>query len=155
MYCWYTRIAYLENKLCQPGQTLQCGVPVDFSAVKAPVYILASRDDHIVPWRSAYASRGLLGGPSSFVLAASGHVAGVINPPARNKRSHWISHLDGADAETWLAAAQEHPGSWWPDWDAWLKQHSTGRIAAPRQQGNERYRFIEPAPGAYVKLKSN
>src|SRR6476646_6936408 len=91
MYCWYTRNTYLENSIKEPGKTTQCGVPIDLSKVKVPLYILASREDHIVPWRSAYGSKDLIGIDARFVLAASGHVAGVINPPERNKRSHWLN----------------------------------------------------------------
>ena len=91
MYCWYTRNTYLENNVKEPGKTTQCGVPVDLSKIDVPVYLLASREDHIVPWKSAFRSKDLVGGEARFVLAASGHVAGVINPPARNKRSHWIN----------------------------------------------------------------
>ena len=91
MYCWYTRNTYLENKIREPGKTTQCGVRVDLSQVKVPLYVLASREDHIVPWQSAYRSKDLIGKDPRFVLAASGHVAGVINPPARNKRSHWLN----------------------------------------------------------------
>ena len=88
-------------------------------------------------------------------LAASGHVAGVINPPARNKRSHWLNDDVEGDAESWFAQAEEKPGSWWPDWDLWMRHHSNGTIPAPTQQGNAQYHPIEPAPGRYVKLKSN
>jgi polyhydroxyalkanoate synthase subunit PhaC len=91
MYCWYTRSTYLQNKIGQPGKTSQCGVPVDLSKVDAPLYVLASREDHIVPWRRAYLSKDIIGRNPHFVLASSGHVAGVINPPARNRRSHWLN----------------------------------------------------------------
>ena len=90
-----------------------------------------------------------------FVLAASGHVAGVINPPARHKRSHWLNDELGSDPEAWFDNAQQQQGSWWPDWDAWMKHHSSGTIPAPTQQGNAQYHPIEPAPGRYVKQKSN
>ena len=155
MYCWYTRNAYVENRIKDPGGTTQCGVPVDLSKIKAPLYVLAAREDHIVPWRSAYLSTALAGSAPRFVLAASGHVAGVINPPARNKRSHWLNDNLSYVAEDWLLEAEERPGSWWPDWDAWLDQHSSGTIPAPTQPGNDAYREIEPAPGRYVKQKSN
>jgi polyhydroxyalkanoate synthase len=155
MYCWYTRNTYVENKIKEPGATSQCGVRVDLSKSKAPIYLLASREDHIVPWQSAYRSKGLIGREPRFVLAASGHVAGVINPPARKKRSYW-SHDDlNCDATDWLEKAEEKPGSWWPDWDAWMKRHSSGTIPAPTQPGDTRYQFIEKAPGRYVKQKSN
>ncbi|GAC1329228.1 MAG: class I poly(R)-hydroxyalkanoic acid synthase [Beijerinckiaceae bacterium] len=153
MYCWYTRNTYLENNLKEPGKTVQCGVPVDLAKITAPTYVLASKEDHIVPWRSAYRTTGLLGGDVRFILGASGHVAGVINPPAKNKRSHWRN--EGAvDAQTWFDSATEHAGSWWPDWDSWLKARSGGTIAAAAV-GSRKYPPIEPAPGRYVKEKSN
>lgn len=155
MYCWYTRNTYLENRIKEPDATTQCGVPVDLSKAKVPIYILASREDHIVPWRSAYRSKDLIGKEPRFVLAASGHVAGVINPPARNKRSYWTSDNLNCDAGDWLGRAKERAGSWWPDWDSWLKGHSSGTIPAPTQPGNANYQTIEAAPGRYVKQKSN
>jgi polyhydroxyalkanoate synthase len=155
MYCWYTRNTYLENNIKDPGKTTQCGVPVDLSKITVPVYLLASREDHIVPWKSAFRSKDLIGGEARFVLAASGHVAGVINPPARNKRSHWLNDDVEGNPESWFAQAEEKPGSWWPDWDVWMRHHSNGTIPAPTQRGNAQYHPIEPAPGRYVKLKSN
>jgi polyhydroxyalkanoate synthase len=155
MYCWYTRHTYVENEIKDPGATTQCGVRVDLSKAKVPLYLLASREDHIVPWQSAYRSKGLIGKEPRFVLAASGHVAGVINPPARNKRSYWSHDNLNCDATDWLEKAEEKPGSWWPDWDAWMKRHSSGTVPAPTQPGNARYQSIEKAPGRYVKQKSN
>jgi len=155
MYCWYTRNTYLENNIKDRGKTTQCGVPVDLSKIEAPVYHLASREDHIVPWKTAYRSKDLIGGNSRFVLAASGHIAGVINPPSRNKRSHWLNDELASEPQSWFEGAQEKPGSWWPDWDAWMKSHSNGTVRAPAQQGNAHYHAIEPAPGRYVKEKSN
>lgn len=155
MYCWYTRNTYLENNIKDPGKTTQCGVPVDLSKISVPIYLLASREDHIVPWKTAFRSKDLVGGEARFVLAASGHVAGVINPPARNKRSHWLNDDLESDPQGWVDAAEEKPGSWWPDWDAWMRRHSNGTVSAPAAQGNENYPAIEPAPGRYVKLKSN
>jgi polyhydroxyalkanoate synthase subunit PhaC len=155
MYCWYTRNTYLENKLKEPGATTQCGVRIDLSKAKVPLYLLASREDHIVPWQSAYRSKGLIGKDPRFVLAASGHVAGVINPPARKKRSYWVHDDLNCDAAEWSEKAEEKPGSWWPDWDNWMKQHSTGIVPVPLRPGNARYRAVESAPGRYVKQKSN
>ncbi len=155
MYCWYTRNTYLDNKIRQPGATTQCDVRVDLSKVKAPLYLLASREDHIVPWQSAYRSKGLIGKDPRFVLAASGHVAGVINPPSRNKRNYWTRDDLSGDAADWLEKAEEKPGSWWPDWDNWMKRHSSGTVPAPTQPGNASYQAIETAPGRYVKQKSN
>jgi polyhydroxyalkanoate synthase len=155
MYCWYTRNTYLENNIKDPGKTTQCGVPVDLSMISVPFYLLASRADHIVPWKTAFRSKDLVGGEARFVLAASGHVAGVINPPARNKRSHWLNDDLESDPQGWFDGAEEKPGSWWPDWNAWMRRHSNGTIPAPIQQGNARFSPIEPAPGRYVKEKSN
>jgi polyhydroxyalkanoate synthase subunit PhaC len=155
MYCWYTRNTYVENKIKQANATTQCGLQIDLSKVKVPLYVLASREDHIVPWQSAYRSKDILGKEARFVLAASGHVAGVINPPARKKRSYWMNDDLNCDATEWLEKAREEPGSWWPDWDAWMKRHSTGTVRAPAQAGNDNYHVLEPAPGSYVKQKSN
>lgn len=155
MYCWYTRNTYLENNIKDPGKTTQCGVPVDLSKITVPFYLLACREDHIVPWETAFRSKDLVGGETRFVLAASGHVAGVINPPTRNKRSHWLNDDVESDPQGWFDGAEEKPGSWWPDWNAWMRRHSGGTIPAPVQQGNARFNPIEPAPGRYVKEKSN
>jgi polyhydroxyalkanoate synthase len=154
MYCWYIRHAYLENAIKDPGRTKQCGVPVDLSAIKVPVYLLAAREDHIVPWKTAYLASNLLGGEVQFVLGASGHIAGVINPASRGKRNYWVNPKLGVEPEDWLAEAQEIPGSWWPDWDRWLKERSTGTTAAPTKLGNKTYQPIEPAPGRSVKIRT-
>ena len=155
MYCWYTRNTYVENKIKEPGATTQCGERIDLSKVNIPIYLLASREDHIVPWQSAYRSKDLIGRDPHFVLAASGHVAGVINPPARNRRSHWVNDNLICDAKNWLERAEEKPGSWWPDWDGWMKGHSSGTVQAPPELGNAAFGVIEPAPGQYVRQKSN
>jgi len=150
MYCWYLRQTYLENRLREPGGTVQCGVPVDLSRVDIPAFVYASREDHIVPWQTAYASTQLLGGDSRFVLGASGHIAGVINPPAKRKRHHWTGPLT-PDAPAWLDGAQQAEGSWWPAWSDWLGSHAGALVAAPRKAGNAEFPIIEPAPGRYVK----
>jgi polyhydroxyalkanoate synthase subunit PhaC len=155
MYCWYARNAYVENKIKEAGATTQCGERIDLSKVTVPVFLLASREDHIVPWQSAYCSKDVMGKDPHFVLAASGHVAGVINPPARNKRSFWVNDNLNCDAENWLEKADERPGSWWPDWDLWMKRHSSGTVRAPAQLGNATFHVIEAAPGRYVRQKSN
>ncbi|MFN2646660.1 MAG: PHA/PHB synthase family protein [Burkholderiales bacterium] len=152
MYCYYVRNAYLENKLAVPGALTNCGVPLDLGKVKLPMFALATRDDHIVPWRSAYRTVHLLGGKDkTFVLAASGHVAGVVNPATKNRRSYWTGapYLDDADA--WLAQASEHKGSWWQRWSQWLERHGGGKRKAPARPGNAKYRTLEPAPGRYVR----
>jgi polyhydroxyalkanoate synthase len=154
MACWYLRNAYLENRLCQPSGTVQCGVPVDLRRVDVPAFLYASKDDHIVPWTTAYAATRVLGGPVRFVLGASGHIAGVINPPAKGKRNHWVTPELTSDAQQWLDAAESVEGSWWPAWMAWLDEHAGAPRAAPRRAGSAKYPVIEPAPGRYVKAKS-
>jgi polyhydroxyalkanoate synthase len=155
MFCWYVRNAYLENNLREPGKTVMCDTPVDLSSITVPAYLYASREDHIVPWRTAYASHELLGGETTFVLGASGHIAGVINPPAKNKRNYWTGGNRKGDAEAWAASATSVPGSWWPDWGSWLGRHSGKRGPAPSFLGNVRYRVVEPAPGRYVKARAD
>jgi polyhydroxyalkanoate synthase len=154
MYCWYLRNTYLENRLKVPGGTTTCGEKVDLGAIKSPVYIYASREDHIVPWQAAYASTRIMKGPRRFVLGASGHIAGVINPPAKGKRSHWTNAKLPDKAQDWFDGATEHPGSWWPDWAAWLGDKAGKMVAAPKAPGNRQYKPIEPAPGRYVKAKA-
>jgi polyhydroxyalkanoate synthase len=152
MFCYYLRSTYLENKLCVPGALTNCGVGVDLGKVTMPVFVLSSREDHIVPWRSAYRTLAHVGATDrTFVLGASGHIAGVINPPSAKRRSHWVSDSYPADPDSWLAQAREIPGSWWPRWSQWLARHSGGKRKAPAKAGNSKYRPIEPAPGRYVK----
>ncbi|RZL38790.1 MAG: class I poly(R)-hydroxyalkanoic acid synthase [Rubrivivax sp.] len=160
MYCWYLRHTYLQNELKVPGKLTVCGEKVDLGSIDAPVYIYGSREDHIVPWTSAYRSTQLLKGRKRFVLGASGHIAGVINPPPKPgkppKRSHWIAKgaTLPAEADDWLKAAAEHPGSWWPDWSAWLASHAGEPKPAPKTPGNRKFKATEPAPGRYVKVKA-
>jgi len=159
MYCWYLRNTYLENNLAKPNRLTVCGQPVDLRRLDLPTYVYASREDHIVPWDGAYRNVGVLEGVKGklrFVLGASGHIAGVINPPAKGKRSHWIG-ADGAlpaDAPAWFGKAKEHAGSWWPDWAGWLKGQAGKQIAAPKTYGDRTHKAIEPAPGRYVKQKA-
>jgi polyhydroxyalkanoate synthase len=152
MFCYYLRNTYLENKLCAPGALVNCGTRVDLRKVAVPVFVLSSREDHIVPWRSAYRTLNHLGSrEKTFVLGASGHIAGVINPAAKKRRSHWVSDSYPSEPEAWLEQAVEKPGSWWPVWSEWLARHDGGRRKAPAKQGSSKYRPIEPAPGRYVK----
>jgi len=154
MYCYYVRNMYLENRLREPGALANCGVPVDLGKVEIPVFLLATREDHIVPWRSAYRTLGLLGGADkTFVLGASGHIAGVVNPPAKNRRSYWVGEPYSPDPDAWLEHAEERPGSWWPLWTQWLARHGGGEREAPRSAGNVQYTPIEPAPGRYVRQR--
>ena len=156
-YAWYLRNTYLENNLVQPGKASTCGQKIDLGLVDIPVYIYGSREDHIVPIEGAYASTQVLPGKKRFVMGASGHIAGVINPPEKKKRSHWI-RSDGKLPKThaaWLEGAVEHPGSWWTDWSTWLKAHAGKQVAAPKRYGKgTSYKVIEAAPGSYVKAKA-
>jgi polyhydroxyalkanoate synthase len=154
MYCWYLRHTYLQNDLRVPGKLTVCGEKIDLGAIKAPAFIYASREDHIVPWQAAYASTAILKGKKRFVLGASGHIAGVINPAVKNKRSHWVNDKLPADAAAWLEGADEKPGSWWPEWAGWLATHAGKQVAAPKAYGNRQHKVIEPAPGRYVKQKA-
>ncbi len=156
-YAWYLRNTYLENNLIQPQKLTVCGQPLDLGLIDIPVYIYGSREDHIVPIQASYAATKVLPGPKRFVMGASGHIAGVINPPAKNKRSHWIRDDAALPAtlEDWMAGAQEHPGSWWTDWSEWLKTHAGALVAAPKRYGKTgKFKAIEPAPGRYVQAKA-
>jgi len=154
MFCYYLRNTYLENKLCVPGALANCGVPVDLRRVAMPVFVFSSREDHIVPWRSAYRTLAHLGAEDrTFVLGASGHIAGVINPPAKKRRSYWSGGPYPADPQEWFSHAEEKQGSWWPVWSDWLAAQGGGSRKAPAATGNRKYRAIEPAPGRYVKHK--
>jgi polyhydroxyalkanoate synthase len=155
MYCWYVRNTYLENNLRLPGKTTQCAAPVDFMQINVPTYVLASREDHIVPWQSAYCTTRMVSGDVRFTLAASGHIAGVINPAARNKRSFWINGELGKRPERWLETACEVPGSWWTDWKAWLRTQAGEQVPARTTLGNAEFKEIEPAPGHYVTARTN
>jgi len=150
---WYMRNMYHENNLCKPGKLNVLGERVDLGKLSMPTYVLATREDHIVPWRSAYLTTRYLKGPMRFVLGASGHIAGAINPASRNKRSYWVNEDIPADPEDWLAKAEEKPGSWWRDWAAWFVQFGGGQRNAPKKLGNSKYPPIEPAPGSYVKQR--
>ncbi|MFT4066844.1 class I poly(R)-hydroxyalkanoic acid synthase [Paraburkholderia sp.] len=157
MYCWYLRNTYLENKLREPGALTTCGEPVDLSKIDVPTFIYGSREDHIVPWQTAYASVPLLSGPLKFVLGASGHIAGVINPPAKKKRSFW--KLDTEEkalpesANEWFDASTEVPGSWWPEWITWLDQYGGKKVKPRATAGSDEFPVIEPAPGRYVRQR--
>ena len=149
MFCWYVRNTYLENNLRVPGKTSMCGVPINLSQIDVPTYLYASREDHIVPWKTAYASRAILPN-TTFVLGASGHIAGAINPPQKKKRNYWVEGAPASDAERWFAGARSVPGSWWPHWAEWLAASAGDKVPADAALGNETYRVIEPAPGRYV-----
>ena len=154
MYAWYLRNTYFENNLVKPGKCTVCGEKVDLGTLDMPVYIYGSREDHIVPIGGAYASTKHLPGKKRFVMGASGHIAGVINPPAKKKRSYWTNDKLPKSLDEWVKGAKEHPGSWWTDWAAWLKPLAGKQIAAPKSYGKGKIKAIEPAPGRYVKAKA-
>jgi polyhydroxyalkanoate synthase len=156
MFCWYLRHTYLDNTLKAPGVLTVAGEKLDLSKLDLPTFIYGSREDHIVPWKAAYASTGVLSGSKdkTFVLGASGHIAGVINPANKTKRSHWTNAKLPAQADDWFKTATETPGSWWPAWSTWLGGHGGKQIAAPKTYGNRSHQVIEAAPGRYVKQKA-
>jgi polyhydroxyalkanoate synthase len=153
MYAYYVRNMYLDNRLREPRGLTMCGEPIDLSRIAMPSYVYASHEDHIVPWRSAFRTIELVGGDICFVLGASGHIAGVVNPPQKKKRNFWTNALLTDDPDEWLARAQSHPGSWWPNWTEWLVEHAGARRPAPTREGSARHRPLGPAPGMYVREK--
>jgi polyhydroxyalkanoate synthase len=154
MCAWVLRHGYLQNELRMPGKLEICGTPFDLGKAALPAYVLATERDHLVPWRAAWQTTQLLGGETQFVLAASGHIAGVINPPSANKRSYWTAgKAPASQADDWLAQADSHAGSWWTHWCAWLRQYAGKTVPAPQHLGSEAYPAGEPAPGSYVKAR--
>lgn len=151
MHSFYLRNMYQQNKLVKPNGITIGGVPIDLRTIETPTYMLSTREDHIAPWKSTYAATQIFGSNIRFVLAASGHIAGVINPPAKQKYCHWINENLPKSADDWLKSAQEHTGSWWPDWNKWQEQFSGGKVPA-RTIGSGKLKPIEDAPGSYVKV---
>ena len=154
MYCWYLRHTYLQNDLVKPGKLTLCGEKIDLGKIKCPAYLYASQEDHIVPWQSAYESTKILKGKNRFVLGASGHIAGVINPPAKNKRYYFENNKLADTAQAWLEGAKQIPGSWWPNYTKWLEQFGGEQKPASSTFGNTKYKKMEAAPGVYVKEKA-
>jgi polyhydroxyalkanoate synthase len=154
MHSFYLRKMYQENKLIEPGGIRLAGVPIDLRKVAMPAFILSTREDHIAPWKATYAATQLFRGDTKFVLAASGHIAGVINHPDANKYNYWTGKLLPADPDAWLEKAEEHPGSWWPEWAKWVAKHGGGQIPA-RTPGDGKLKPIENAPGSYAAVKAH
>jgi len=152
MHSLYLRQMYLENKLVQPGGITLDGVALDLGKVSVPTYIVSTREDHIAPWKSTYSATQLYKGNIRFVLSASGHIAGIVNPPAAKKYCYWTNTKTPADPDAWFAGARQHDGSWWNDWQKWVKKHAGGETAA-RQPGCGTFIPIEDAPGSYVKVR--
>ena len=153
MHSFYLRKMYQENLLVKPGGISLAGIPIDLTRIKTPAFILSTKEDHIAPWKSTYAATQIYGGPVQFVLAASGHIAGVVNPPAAGKYNHWTSGKLPKNPDAWLTAAKSSPGSWWPTWAEWIAQYADGKIPA-RKPGDGKLKVIEDAPGSYVKVRA-
>ena len=151
-HLYYLREMYHNNNLVKPGALSMKGVPVDLTHIKTPAYFQAGKEDHIAPYPSVFKAVPLFKGPVKFMLAGSGHIAGVINPPAAQKYCYWTNPKNPKDLEKWMDGAQEHPGSWWPDWEAWQKGHS-GEMVPARTPGDGKLKVIEDAPGSYVKVR--
>jgi len=151
MYAYYLRNLYLDNRLREPGTLTMAGAPIDLSRVSMPVYVYASRDDHIVPWRSAYRTTALVGGDVTFVLGASGHIAGVVNPPQPPRRNYWTNDLITEAPDEWFARADLVAGSWWPHWARWLAESGGTKRRGPHAVGSDAHPALEPAPGGYVR----
>jgi len=152
MHSFYLRKMYQENLLARPGGITLGDVPIDLRKVKIPAFLLSTREDHIAPWRSTYVATQLYSGPVKFVLSASGHIAGVVNPPG-GKYGHWENDANPPTAEEWLAGATQHPDSWWPVWERWIAKYAGGEVPA-RQPGDGRLTPIEDAPGSYVRVRA-
>ncbi len=152
MHSFYLRNFYQNNLLKDPGAIRVGGVPIDLRTIKIPAMFLSAREDHIAPWKSTYAATQIFSGPIDFVLAASGHIAGMINPPARNKYSYWTNASLPASPDAWLSGAKETAGSWWPHWDKWLRTHA-GKEVDARTPGSGALKTLGDAPGEYVKVK--
>ena len=154
MHSFYLRNMYMGNKLREPGGITLAGVPIDLSKVTVPSYFVSAMEDHIAPWKTTYAGTGLVRGTSRFVLSGSGHIAGMINPPAAKKYGYWTNDEPADDAETWFAAARQHDGSWWTDWRAWMEPYLGPEVAA-RVPGKGKLQVIEAAPGSYARLRAD
>ncbi|MBK7361622.1 MAG: class I poly(R)-hydroxyalkanoic acid synthase [Micavibrio sp.] len=151
MHSFYLRKMYRDNELTKPGGIAMLGTPIDLRKITAPAYFLSTREDHIAPWRATYAGLKLLGSKNiSFTLAASGHIAGIVDAPVKNKYCYWTSPKPGAPSGEWMDAATQNEGSWWPHWQKWIATYA-GEKTAARKVG----KGIEPAPGSYVKKKSS
>ena len=152
MHSMYLRLMYLENRLVEPGGLTLAGVPIDLRKIDVPTYILSTHDDHIAPWKSTYRAVHLYAGPVRFVLSASGHIAGVVNPPEAGKYCHWTNAKAPKDPDAWLKGAKRRDGSWWPDWQKWVKKLGGGEVEA-RTPGRGGLKALEDAPGAYAKVR--
>jgi polyhydroxyalkanoate synthase subunit PhaC len=154
MHSFYLRNMYQENKLVVPGGISLLNVPIDLSKITVPSFLLSTREDHIAPWKSTYAATQIYKGPVKFVLAASGHIAGVVNPPSQKKYGHWENGKLPPAPNAWLEGATYFEDSWWPAWEKWVSEYSGGEVKA-RQPGDGKLTPIEDAPGSYVRVKAS
>ena len=152
MHSFYLRNMYQKNLLCRPGGIKLDGIAIDLTRINTPVYILSTKEDHIAPWKSTYAATQIYSGPVRFVLGASGHIAGVINPPAAKKYGYWVNRTLPKTPDEWFAGAEQHEGSWWTDWSEWISEHDDG-VVPKREPGDGELEVIEDAPGSYVKVR--
>ena len=150
MYAYYLRHFYWQNELVQKNKLTMCGEKIDIGKIDMPAYIFAAKEDHIVPWTSSFTGAQNLGGKLEFVLGASGHIAGSMNPASKNKRNYWVGGKTGTDNDAWLASAKSVDGSWWNHWTIWLKKQAGRGVPARAKLGNTKYKSIEAAPGRYV-----
>ncbi len=153
MHSFYLRNMYLENRLKDPGGVSLDGVPIDLRRISIPAYFVSTAEDHIAPWKSVYKGARLLAGETRFVLGGSGHIAGIVNPPAAKKYCYWTHAALPEDPEKWLAAATRHEGSWWNDWQNWIARRNGGNKVAARIPGDGKLKIIEDAPGSYASLR--
>jgi polyhydroxyalkanoate synthase len=150
-HSFYLRNCYLDNALSR-GEMMIAGEAIDLGRITIPIYNLATREDHIAPAKSVFLGSKFFGGPVKYVLAGSGHIAGVVNPPGKSKYQYWSGGPPTGNLDGWLAKAEEHPGSWWPDWLDWIKQQDAAEVAA-RVPGGGKHEPIEDAPGSYVRVR--
>jgi polyhydroxyalkanoate synthase len=154
MHSYYLRNMYMGNKLREPGALTLAGVPIDLTKVTTPTYFVSAIEDHIAPWKTTYAGPGLMRGERRFVLSGSGHIAGMINPPAANKYGYWTNDALADSADEWFAQATQHEGSWWTDWRAWIERYLGGEVPA-RVPGKGKLPVIEAAPGSYARIRAD
>jgi polyhydroxyalkanoate synthase len=154
MHSFYLRNMYMNNLLREPNALTLAGTKIDLSKVNVPSYFVSAMEDHIAPWKTTYAGPQILGGKSRFVLSGSGHIAGIVNPPAANKYGYWTNENLVENADEWLAAAHQHEGSWWLDWRKWIDGY-LGKEVPPRVPGKGRLRVIEAAPGSYARIRAD
>ena len=150
MHSFYLRNMYMKNLLCTPGGITLAGVPIELSKVKLPAYFISTVEDHIAPWKTTYRGARYLGGPVRFVLGGSGHIAGIVNPPAAKKYHYWTNEALPETPEQWFEGATQHPGSWWDDWQAWMDARNAGEKVPARVPGDGKLKVLEDAPGSYV-----